>query len=305
MLCALPNSAGIVFLPTFDKSNAFMMYLLSGSILTVQPFASSFAMDCINKAPPWLLAHKDANMQRGSHPSAKHLFAEFLQEEMIDMSARKYWTVVPYKSVRRLPGLKISPAGVVPQRNRRPRTIIDYAFSGVGPATLQVAAPHAMQFGRAFQRILQRIAYANPRFGPVHLLKIDLSDGYYRVSLNSRGALQLAIAMPSLRHQPMLAIPTVLPMGWLESPPYFCMATETIADYTNAPASLPMQSLHFQEAVAAALDVPQFRDGGPPLLPPNLTFTRPLQFVDVYIDDFMALAQTVLEVRPAESIKRA
>jgi len=247
---------------------------------------------CINKAPPWSLAHKDANMRRGSHPSAKHLFADFLQEEMLDMTARKYWTVVPYHSVRRLPGLKISPAGVVPQRNRRPRTIIDYTFSGVGPSTLQVASPHAMQFGRAFQRVLQRIAYANPRFGPVHLLKIDLSDGYYRVPLNARGALQLAVAMPSSRRQPMLAIPTVLPMGWLESPPYFCMATETIADYSNnAPRQLPTP--HFQEADAAALDVPEFSALATSLFPSTLTFQQPLQFVDVYIDDFMALAQTL------------
>ena len=246
---------------------------------------------CISKAPPWTLRHKDANMRRGSHPSAKHLFADFLQDEMLDMAARRYWTVVPYHAVRRLPGLKISPAGVVPQRNRRPRTIIDYTFSGVGPTTLQVAAPHAMQFGRAFQRILQRIAFANPKFGPVHLLKVDLSDGYYRVPLNARGALQLAVAMPSTRRQPMLAIPTVLPMSWLESPPYFCMATETIADYTNnTRRHLPMP--HAQEPHAAELDQLQFCHAAPPLVPSLLAFTKPLQFVDVYIDDFMALAQT-------------
>ena len=251
---------------------------------------------CINKAPPWTLVHKDSNMRRGSHPSAKHLFAEFLQEEMLDMASRKYWTVVPYHAVRRLPSLKISPAGVVPQRNRRPRTIIDYTFSGVGPATLQVASPHAMQFGRAFQRVIERIVYANPRFGPVHILKIDLSDGYYRVPLNARGALQLAVAMPSSRRRPLLAIPTVLPMGWLESPPYFCMATETIADYTNAGGGLPFcgnPPAHFQEAGAAALDVPQFRDSVSPSLPSYLTPLQPLQYVDVYIDDFMALAQTL------------
>ena len=81
-------------------------------------------------------------------------------------------------------------------------------------------------------------------------------------------------------------------MGWLESPPYFCMATETIADFTNAPASLQLPNCHFQEADAAALDVLQFRDAAPKLFPCSLTFSKPLQFVDVYIDDFMALAQT-------------
>ena len=210
---------------------------------------------------------------------------------MLDMVKRKYWTVLPYQAVRHLPGLKISPAGVVPQRNRRPRTIIDYTYSDVGPTTLQLAAPHAMQFGRAFQRLMQRIAYANPRFGPVHLLKVDLSDGYYRVPLNSRGALNLAVAIPSTRRLPLVAIPMVLPMGWLESPPYFCMATETIADYTNAQPLAP-STPHFQESEAAALDAPRFYRTPVPFMPPQLTFPQPLDFVDVYIDDFMALAQT-------------
>ena len=97
--------------------------------------------------------------------------------------------------------------------------------------------------------------------------------------------------MPSTRRVPLVAIPTVLPMGWLESPPYFCMATETIADHTNAqPFSLPTP--HFQESDAAALDVPLFHRTSVPAMPLQLTFTQPLDFVDVYIDDFMALAQT-------------
>ena len=70
------------------------------------------------------------------------------------------------------------------------------------------------------------------------------------------------------------------------------MATETIADYTNATTEvLPLP--HFQEAGAAALDVPQFRDSVSPSLPSSLTPLQPLQYVDVYIDDFMALVQTL------------
>jgi hypothetical protein len=34
---------------------------------------------------------------------------------------------MPYKSVRGLTNLRVSPLGVIPQRNRRPRTIVDYA----------------------------------------------------------------------------------------------------------------------------------------------------------------------------------
>lgn len=74
-------------------------------------------------------------MKRGSHISARMQFREFLETEMVDMVRRGYWVVVPYHVIRHLLGLKISPAGVVPQRARRPRTIIDFSFSGVNQST--------------------------------------------------------------------------------------------------------------------------------------------------------------------------
>jgi hypothetical protein len=37
----------------------------------------------------------------------------------------------------------------------------------------------AMQFGSKINRVLQRIAYTNPAFGPVLMSNFDLSDGYY------------------------------------------------------------------------------------------------------------------------------
>jgi len=248
---------------------------------------------CINAHTPWSLRHKDHCVHRGSHPSAKIVFANFLQDEMLDMVLRRYWTVVPYRAVRLLPQLKISPAGVIPQRNRRPRTIIDYTFSGVTDTTVQVAPSHAMQFGRALPRILQRIAYANPRFGPVHLIKVDISDGYYRIPVTASGALNLAVALPSCRRQPLLAIPTVLTMGWIDSAPYFCMATESIADFTNLqPMSDCPAAPHFQEATASAADA--FTTSPPiaPTLPVSLCASKPLAYIDVYMDDYTALAQT-------------
>lgn len=37
----------------------------------------------------------------------------------------------------------------------------------------------------------------------------------------------------SSRHELLIAFPLVLPMGWKNSPPYFCALTETVADVTN------------------------------------------------------------------------
>jgi hypothetical protein len=80
-----------------------------------------------------------------------------------------------------------------------------------------------MQFGPAIHRILHRIAYANPAFGPVYLSKFDLSEGYYRVPLNPQAALQLAVVLPPLadiskKRPPSLEFPSFFPWGGNTAP---------------------------------------------------------------------------------------
>ena len=173
-------------------------------------------------------------MAYGSHASATQYY-DFLRTEMADMARLGYWTVLPYRLVRLLlRRLRLSPAGVVPQCDRRPRTIIDYTTSNVNAETLRLSPKEAMQFGRALHRLLRQIRFAPPQHGPVYMLKVDLSDGFYRVWLRPSDAPVLGVAFPSLPdEEPLVAFPLVLPMGWCESPPYFCALTETIADLTN------------------------------------------------------------------------
>ena len=52
---------------------------------------------------------------------------EFLHEEFADMIAKAYWVVLPADAVKDLPGLRISPPGVVSQLGRCPRSIVDYS----------------------------------------------------------------------------------------------------------------------------------------------------------------------------------
>ena len=91
--------------------------------------------------------------------------------------------MVPFLSVRHWRNLRVSPLGVVPQRDRRPRLIVDYSFSGVNEETVPLAPREAMQFGRALQRVLTTIVKADPRFGHVYLSQIDIANGFYRVWL--------------------------------------------------------------------------------------------------------------------------
>jgi len=214
---------------------------------------------------------------------------------MYEMVRMGYWLVLPYTAVRQFPQLKLAPAGVIPQRERRPRPIIDYTFNLLNPQSLPVAPTPAMQFGHAFHRIIQSIVYANPRFGPPLMAKVDLADGYYRVPLSSSAALPLAVILPSdVSPTPLVGIPLSLPMGWRHSPPYFCAFTETGADLANqqlkANAHLPPHPLQGQTqtspfpwsaSYAPTAHLPIQHGLGQP----------PLATIDVYIDDYMALAQ--------------
>ncbi|MGH7974557.1 MAG: hypothetical protein ACREBR_03440 [bacterium] len=259
------------------------------------------------RTAPWSLAQKDAAMQYGSHASATGEFAEFLCGEMTDMVNKGYWMVLPYASVRELQRLRLSPAGVVPQRERRPRTIIDYTWSGVNAETMSLAPKESMQFGRALQRMLQKIHGADTRRGPVHLMKLDLSDGFYRVDLNADDVLALGVALPKLNdEEPLVAFPLVLPMGWLDSPPYFSAVTETIADVTNMRLrqGISPPTHHRHDAISNTKPQPceeKNRDvtrysqtmamAPPPVHRSFGPLQQPLEEFDVYLDDFLGLAQ--------------
>jgi hypothetical protein len=66
---------------------------------------------------------------------------------MVDYVDKRFCVVLPFRAVRHLPHLKLSPAGVVPQRDRRPRPIMDFSYSGVNDTALPLAPTAAMQFG--------------------------------------------------------------------------------------------------------------------------------------------------------------
>lgn len=151
---------------------------------------------------PWSRATKDQAIQRGPHQSSQSE-RQFVSEEMLDFCQRGYWLVLPYNVVCDWPALRLSPLGVVPQRERRPRLIVDYSFSGVNMDTLHLAPKEAMQFGRALQRVMTTIVHANPRYGPVHLAKIDIADGFYRVWLQLQDIPKLGVVLPTAPDFPL------------------------------------------------------------------------------------------------------
>jgi hypothetical protein len=162
----------------------------------------------------------------------------------------------------------------------------------------------AMQFGWSLERILREILFANPAHGPVQMIKLDISDGFYRIMLNIDNIPKLGVVLPMLPgDEPLIAFPLVLPMGWTNSPPIFSTATKTIADIANARLSSGwVPPSHPLDELAASVSAPPHEAywGSklmPPLEPyPNrdpslLTVGAPAAYVDVFVDDFVGLAQ--------------
>ena len=262
--------------------------------------------------PPWSRQRVDEALQRGPHRSCRE-YIDFLEEEFIDMIKKGQWAILPASVALKLKGLRVSPPGVVPQRDRRPRWICDYTFSGVNPETVKEMPKEAMQFGHALDRILREILLADPRHGPVYQLKVDLSDGFYRGDIAPDDCPKLGVVFPtrSPNEEPMVAVPLVLPMGWCESPPAFSSATETIADVANdrlrdagytpsshklddlaaavvvpdPPLPRPPREKHNGVTHALSVTLPRERDPGLP------TVADPLQYVDVFVDDFCSFSQ--------------
>jgi hypothetical protein len=120
------------------------------------------------KTEPWDDKKKREALQQGSHQSALQ-HEGFLCEDFLDLIRKGQWVLLPADLVLQEPNLRLSPLGVVPQRERRPRTICDYSLFLVNLDTIPLAPAESMQFGRALWRILSTLQLADPRLGPVFL----------------------------------------------------------------------------------------------------------------------------------------
>lgn len=248
----------------------------------------------LSHAPPKTPAELQAAVDRGPHPSAT-AYSDFLWGEAYEMCQRRHAMILPFSAVKNITGVEISPPGVVPQRDRRPRTICDLTFSGVNANTAPLTHDEAMQFGNTLLRILFRIYRADPRWGPVYLAKVDISDGFYNVTVNPNGAKHFGIILPTPPGQePLVLFFLGLPMGWVSSPPVFCAATESVADVANSRIKSNWHPPpHRQDTVADTPTPPG--DRPPPTCgrPPRIRHRNqgPLGVTDCYVDDFILACQ--------------
>lgn len=250
---------------------------------------------------PWPAGRLEAAIHRGPHPSAK-LHREFLLSEMVEMWKKGQAALLPISVARQLEFLMLSPPASIEQRGRRNRNLLDLTYSGVNGASLRLAPREAMQFGTALRRLLHAIFHADPRHGPVKLLKNDLSDGFFRLPINPDDIPRLASILPLVDgwDEPLVMFHLSAPMGWTESPPWFSVLTETVADVVNQRMARGYKPPpHRLEAVAdtpapgrpSLAEILQLR----PSAPMSLRYTPrpggPMAVQEVYVDDFISAAQ--------------
>jgi hypothetical protein len=93
-------------------------------------------------------------------------------------------------------------------------------------------------------------------------LIIDLSDGFWWMIVEDGAQWKFAYVMPDpVGHPLRIAVPSALQMGWVDSPSYFCAATETrrdviaklVSDKTKLPPH-PLEShMHLEQPAKRSL----------------------------------------------------
>ena len=248
---------------------------------------------------PWSIDEMEAAIQRGPHASslvegaAEQLWLE-VEEKVQKGQAR----LVTWDDIKHDPPeqLKISPIAMIPHKSRQFRAILDLSFPvklrdgtivpSVNEGTTKTAPRGAIdQIGHSLQRIIHAFAAAD-HDAKIFMAKWDIKDGFWRLDCEQGEEWNFAYVLPPRPGLPtQLVIPTSLQMGWIESPPYFCAASETARDVAEQYMQLPIGSLQphkflpLTELVNDINDLPQYHADN------DWRF-----MLEVYMDDYIGLA---------------
>ena len=264
----------------------------------------------------WTLEQLDAAVAYGAHPSAESPEAiQALHTEALEKVEAGFTKLVPWRELRRqivagrCLNTKISPIAAIPHKSRLFRMILDLSSKGqrgtsattsVNELTDEAAAPNESmaELGQVLGRIIYTVAMEPTTAGPILFCKLDIKDGFWRMSVPEADELQFCYVLPQLPDEPsgepMIVVPTALQMGWKSSPAFFCAATETgrdIAELLAVQPWLPPHPLehHMMNPIRPSLLQPT------PMPTPTTSDDFPDRFsrlLEVYCDDYVGLLQS-------------
>ncbi len=89
------------------------------------------------------------------------------------------------------------------------------------------------QLGHSLTCIIHAFAKAEDN-AHIFIAKWDIKDGFWRMDAEEGAEWNFSYVLPQRPGQPSyLIVPTSLQMGWVESPPFFCVASETVRDVAH------------------------------------------------------------------------
>jgi hypothetical protein len=253
-----------------------------------------------NTGEPWTKEMIWAAVEQGPHVSAlnpeavEQLHAEIEAKRQIGQCRVVFWDDIKDDPPHQL---KISPIAMIPHKSRQFRAILDLSFrlrlktGSVVPSvneetTLEAPKGAIDQMGHELDRIIHAMAEADED-AKVFMTKFDIKDGFWRLDCEDGEEWNFAYVLPRREGEPIkLVVPSSLQMGWVESPPNFCAASETARDVAGWYAEMPMGTLAEHKFTEHAM-----KNEALAALPEQCKVKEFKYTIGVYVDDFTALAQ--------------
>ena len=263
-----------------------------------------------NTGRRWTVDEMQAAIDRGPHVSALDPDAiSYMTGEIRQKVEAKQVRVVEWESIRKNPPpeLKISPVALIPHKSRDYRAILDLSFSlrlesgdsipSVNEASQKTAPRGAIdQMGHALKRIIYAMAEADLAGNEkVFMAKWDIKDGFWRLDCRDGEEWNFAYVLPQKEGEPVrLVVPISLQMGWIESPPYFCAASETARDVAQQYVEQEVGTMQDHKFLPYTKTSSEYA---------SLPATDPAgeggfnYMVEVYVDDFISLARATSQAQ--------
>ena len=261
--------------------------------------AKGCPVDC---GPAWSHHHITHALHHEPHQSARSSAAVAALHAETEQKLRDgYAKTVRWGDIKDNipPNLKISPVACIPHKSKAFRVILDLSFSfrvngadlpSVNDSTRAQAPHEAMaQLGRCLKRMIAVMAQNRSVSKPFRFCKLDIKDGFWRLVVNPADAWNFAYVLPAKNKtqtnidDTILVVPTSLQMGWAESPPYFCAASETARDT-------------IQELLPVSDTLPPHRLEQRMLPTTIITAdgcnTNDVDLVEVFVDDFIGMSNS-------------
>ncbi len=165
----------------------------------------------------------------------------------------------------------------------------------VNATTVKTAPKGAInQLGHSLARIIHAFSKTKDD-ARIFMAKWDIKDGFWRLNAEDGVEWNFVYVLPQNPGQPIyLVVPTSLQMGWVESPPFFCTASETARDVAQDYCKMKLGSLpphkftHYVIGNKAYDELPEQNKNGKPFR----------YLLEVYVDDFVSLVMPTSRKQP-------